>query len=572
MKIKKTIIAQLVFLTFSVAAATDYLVIIQKDNHKYEVVENPLWENIEPTYTEWTDTGTLNNCNTWNPLISQQKVDFSQAANCDAEQERTKSNRQQNTIDSTIKTVSQETENQFVNKSSNRNINVTNVSPIEEQSNYNCELWSPESSTVYSGTTFEQERYCDVDMMQKWNYSLNSSNIDTWEERYTEQTGYETQDIVGIKDWEATSSTYTAWIDTGVINNCNTWLPAISQQKTNFGQSANCDHVQERVRTDREENPLTGELNVTNVVTENQNDSRLNNRNIVVVNEIPLIEQNNYNCNTWSPQSTTAYYGSSLEQSRTCNIDMMKKWNYSLNSSNIDTWEERYIVQSEAETQDITGTYLATTCKSILSFNPFSNSGYYTIKPSSINMNVYCDMETSGGGWTVISKESGAGINEAFYTNYPVNEGNPELAMFRMSKSNMGLIKSLSSDMRLDCRGSDYLESSSSNIFNGEGDPDSCANHNNVLYSSASLSGHLKTNITMCTWNTGKGAGVGRGCAGAFHIDEGAQSSYCGMPNYPWTGTVILNASTDAFALAAHTKDSSTDCHKAGAERYIMMR
>jgi len=80
----------------------------------------------------------------------------------------------------------------------------------------------------------EQERYCDVDMMQNWNYKLDGTNIANWEETYTEKTGYETQDIDGTKVWDSTTPVYTSWVDTGVIGNCNTWMPIISNQKVDF--------------------------------------------------------------------------------------------------------------------------------------------------------------------------------------------------------------------------------------------------------------------------------------------------------------------------------------------------
>jgi len=356
MKFKKTIISTLILTTLSVVASTDYLAIIKKEKNNFDVVENPLWKNIPPTYTEWLDTGSFNNCNSWLPSISQQEVNFIQTANCDVEQERTKSNRQQNTIDSTIKTINQETENQFINKSINRNINVSNALPLEEKGNYNCELWTPEPSTVYSGTIFEQERYCDVDMMQKWSYYSDLSLVGTWEDRYTEGTGYETQDVLGTKSWENASSTYTIWSDTGIIANCNTWLPAILNQKSDFNQSTNCDHEQERTRTDREQNPITGEFNVINTAVENQNDSRLNNRDVVVDSDLPIVEQTNYNCEVWTPEASTIYSGTIFEQERYCDVDMMQKWNYNSESLPIGNWEERYTEKTGYETQDIVGT------------------------------------------------------------------------------------------------------------------------------------------------------------------------------------------------------------------------
>lgn len=56
--------------------------------------------------------------------------------------------------------------------------------------------------------------------------------------------------------------------------------------------------------------------------------------------------------------------------------------------------EEEFIVNRKLD---------RTSCKSILDSNPEATSGVYTIKPSSSTYDVYCDMETDGGGWTKIN-------------------------------------------------------------------------------------------------------------------------------------------------------------------------
>jgi hypothetical protein len=123
--------------------------------------------------------------------------------------------------------------------------------------------------------------------------------------------------------------------------------------------------------------------------------------------------------------------------------------------------------------------------------------------------------------------------------------------------------------MRIDCRGSDYLLTAATNLFTGQGGPNTCANNAKILYKEASLKGNKVLNKTMCTWLPG----TSEGCAGAWHIDEGAQMAYCGLPNYPWTGAAITSASADSFATDPTTVDTlGHECHTAGAVRHVMVR
>lgn len=212
-------------------------------------------------------------------------------------------------------------------------------------------------------------------------------------------------------------------------------------------------------------------------------------------------------------------------------------------------------------------------CAELLALAPGAETGVHRIDPDRDGpipaFDVLCDMDTAGGGWTVVEKSPrGEAIGRALYRDIPVNAGSPDAARHRLPRSQMQALADISTDMRIDCRGDDRLVTAAQNLFNGEGGPNNCDNHTEVLYSEASLKGVLRQDLVICTWHTG----AQEGCAGVWHIDEHAQTSYCGLPNFPWMGSPITVGSADTFATDPATPDPSTDCHRSGATRFVMLR
>jgi cysteine-rich repeat protein len=219
------------------------------------------------------------------------------------------------------------------------------------------------------------------------------------------------------------------------------------------------------------------------------------------------------------------------------------------------------------------------TCKDLKADVPAATDGVYTIdldgaggKPS---FKVFCDMTTMGGGWMVIERSPlGAfTIGRAFYQDVPANVADPANPRFRFDKARMTELQAVATDMRIDCRGSDYLVAAASNLYNGSAGPNNCNNWTVVTYKEAQLKGNKVMDKKICTWHVGKI----EGCAGAWHIDEHAQVGYgCqGLPNFPWKGVAITTNSADTFATDPNTLDAVNpvhDCHKPEAVRWTMLR
>lgn len=217
------------------------------------------------------------------------------------------------------------------------------------------------------------------------------------------------------------------------------------------------------------------------------------------------------------------------------------------------------------------------TCLEILEEVPGVADGVYQIDPDGpggeLGFQVFCDMTTDSGGWTVIER-SGLGestVGKAFFNDVPVNASSPMATPHRLGKATMTTLRQLSADMRIDCRGEDYLLTDALNLFAGEGGPDNCDNWTKILYKEAQLKGNLLLNRKICTWHLGST----EGCAGVWHIDEHAQEFYCGMSDYPWAGEPITSNSADTFSTDTSTTDLLEpihDCHVDGAERWVLLR
>ena len=91
-----------------------------------------------------------------------------------------------------------------------------------------------------------------------------------------------------------------------------------------------------------------------------------------------------------------------------------------------------------------TAIHPAVSCKEIKDCNSTSPSGKYWLKTTTIPVEVYCDMETDGGGWTVLMRRQDGSVG--FYcnwTDYKNGFGNLEGELW-IGLDNMHLLTNLS--------------------------------------------------------------------------------------------------------------------------------
>ncbi|MDC0722638.1 fibrinogen-like YCDxxxxGGGW domain-containing protein [Nannocystis bainbridge] len=215
-------------------------------------------------------------------------------------------------------------------------------------------------------------------------------------------------------------------------------------------------------------------------------------------------------------------------------------------------------------------------CADVRQLAPYAGSGAYVIDADGdggyLAVPVYCDMNTTGGGWTVIERSPRQDpIGVALFTDSAVNPGQPDEPRFRLKKDMMELLVPQSAEMRIDCGGDDYLLAAATALFSGEGMP--VCSIGKVLYKEAQLKGFALTDVELCTGFHG----TQEGCFGAWHIDEFDQDK-CALKVFPWSDMVpVTTPSTDAFAVDPSTYDEQNqppihDCHLPDAVRVVMLR
>lgn len=198
--------------------------------------------------------------------------------------------------------------------------------------------------------------------------------------------------------WEDGGIQYTNWVNVGSPYSCDTWIPAMANQKSNYSQSANCDQDQERKKQYLEENKKTGVKRVVKEETESQTVNQSSNRTVSVSSDAPYDVGSPHSCSTWSPAANTVYYGVTANQSRNCLQNIEKIWRHKVNNIEEHNWTESYS-ENDSQNQSVPGTKKHTISLKACGYDQViaGNCG----SGNEIDT-TYADKSSVGRGWNVM--------------------------------------------------------------------------------------------------------------------------------------------------------------------------
>lgn len=301
------------------------------------------WIAAASTYTDWTKVKGPYGCGNWTPSGSgyTSSASFTQASStCALDQTRNRQDREQESNTGTYRDKGAEVvENRTLsNQSATRPYQVVLGAWTNNGALTSCSNWSPDPSTVTVGASFTQTA-TDCSQPQTRSrveqYTDNESGkvvtaVNTSESRSI--TASSTRPSTGSKEtWAATTSTYTAWANSGAVTSCSNWSPATSTVTVgqSFTQTAtDCDQAQTRTRQDREQETTTKAIrNKGSAVTETQTIAASSTRSAVGSKETWVAITSTYtawansgavtSCSNWSPSPSTVASGQSFTQKAT---------------------------------------------------------------------------------------------------------------------------------------------------------------------------------------------------------------------------------------------------------------
>jgi hypothetical protein len=363
------------------------------------------WVATDSVYGAWTNiTGkVLYSCSNWSPAGSTKTTTttFAQTAtDCKTDQSRTRQDRE-------LETNTQEVRNKgdvvteaqtLSSQGANRSYTVSLTGWTNNGAVTSCSNWSPDPSTVTISQTYTQTA---TDCLQPQTRTRAESYVDhlsgaTVQVLSTPQSqsiaATSTRSAVGTKEtWQATSSTYSAWVNSTDIAGCTAWSPSPSNYtvQTQFTQTGTgCSVTQTRSRQDRQIETTTGAVrNNGAAVTESQTiGGQSTTRTYLMDFSGWSWSGDNYGCTGWSPDVSTVNSGTSFTQTATCTRNQTRG---AAGYTWTGTWTPDPAVPYRTETQAVGGQVISQTAVGTKSTCQYvANQTYWMILPA-LDHNVY---------------------------------------------------------------------------------------------------------------------------------------------------------------------------------------
>jgi len=404
------------------------------------------WTATTPTYTAWTNSGSVTACTNWSPATSTVTIgqSFTQTAtDCKQAQTRTRQDREVETTTGAIRNVgSPVTETQTITVSSTRQATGTKetwaattptyTSWVNSGAVYGCTNWSPATSTVTIGQAFTQTA-TDCSQNQTRTRQDREAETTTGEIRNVGTPVTETRTIAasstrqatGTKEtWAAASPTYTSWVNTNALYGCTNWTPAGSTKTATetFTQTAtDCKTDQSRTRQDREQETTTLAFrNVGAPVTETRT---LSGQTATRSYTVTLGSWTNsgalYSCTNWSPDPSTVNSGQTFTQTASdCKQNQtrtrVEKYVDHLTGATVQavSTTESQTLSNQTATRTATGTKVAKVCRANSMYTNYYGTSNVLVQPPPINRYELRTMIY----WDSVAIYNGPAISSATYT------------------------------------------------------------------------------------------------------------------------------------------------------------
>jgi hypothetical protein len=168
--------------------ATQYLMKIKENASSIQVIEKGNsqdsnsgfsgWIDTTSLFSEWEDFGDAYEQGFFSPTPSIQTANYNQSSNYKQMQKQFEQKREENTYTLELRNKGVEIETQKeITAQENREINVSNTGVYSGY--YSCGTYSPSTSTVASGTYFNQYRSCLRDYTRTYTHKFNLETIHT---------------------------------------------------------------------------------------------------------------------------------------------------------------------------------------------------------------------------------------------------------------------------------------------------------------------------------------------------------------------------------------------------------